>query len=84
MDNPLIEFIQSMEAVSSELGVLTPDTLLSQLHGWTALTQLQLLEMIHEQYDVDLEQGEMAACQTPEELFELIQSHLPAGQNPAD
>lgn len=58
----------------TELSVFNAETRFHDLEEWGSLTGFAILNMIAKQYGVKISPAELKACETIQNVFELIQS----------
>ena len=59
-----------------ETGSLTPQTQFRQLEQWDSLAALDLIVMASAEYSVEITAGDLQACNTVQDLFNVIHTKI--------
>jgi acyl carrier protein len=68
-----VEFLNQLHVLfEAEPGSIAPNCSIDGVPGWDSLTFLGLIAMLDEQYGVSLGPKEILACDTVEQLMQLV------------
>jgi acyl carrier protein len=67
----LLTFESSLED-PPEPGTLSGDELCSNLDGWNSLAVLAFISVIHKEYGITLPPAKILACQSVDEVIDLV------------
>ena len=72
----ITEFIRHFEdAIEGiESGSLTSDTSFKEIPEWDSLAALSILAMVDAEYDTAISGNEIRACQTLQDLFDVVRA----------
>lgn len=70
------EFIEKFADIFDDIDVtsLSGDTKFRELEDWDSIAGLSVIGMVDEEYGVTFNADDMRACQTIEDLYNMVQS----------
>lgn len=72
----MTEFIEKFADIFDDIDVtsLNGDTKFRELEDWDSIASLSVIGMVDEEYGVTFNADDMRACQTIEDLYNMVQS----------
>lgn len=72
----MTEFIEKFADIFDDIDVtsLNGDTKFRELEDWDSIAGLSVIGMVDEEYGVTFNADDMRACQTIEDLYNMVQS----------